>query len=1120
MSDTIGSYSFLPWLRQGVANKITAADMDTSVQLRASIPVTLALEGNAVGGDATLSETIAKDIQLYGPGDIVGVDSKAIIKTDPLNWITNFEPNYLPYMDFYDEDFPWRYTPAAPDTAKHRLRPWLCLVVVTEEEFKEGRNIKDKPLPYVEVGDFSVFTPADQLWAWAHVHVNKSLAASDSEMISTDMNAVMGKFEPALNSNPDIAYSRIMCPRRLAPNTAYHGFLMPVFESGRLAGLGLPVDDAPHATFSAWADYTSGTRASPTLFPYYHRYYFRTGTIGDFEYLVRLLKPQPIDKRVGRRDMDVTRPGANLPAIDDAELGGVLKLGGALKIPFDTLKEEDKADVIKYDNWDQPYPHPFQTALAGFINLADDYSEKTAAQANTDAGLDSDPDPLITAPLYGRWHALTQRLLNASDDSDLSPNDNWVHELNLDPRYRVAAGFGTKVVQEKQEEYMNGAWAQIGDVLEANRRIRLAQLAKAVSMAWYDKHVLPLHNLRREKALAFTAPMQARILTQAPTSRSQNGAESVAYQFQNSVISASMVNTATRRVLKPRGRVLRALPFDGQIRTDNFLARLNQADIVVVPEKGTPPGALALEDAAQALMPDDAPDFVLDWLKDFPFLPNLMIVALVLLILLLLIIGAGVFGWGFGAVIAAGLVYLYRRISLWQRKVQQADSIRENNQTPASVDRLPKSPDFRLSEPDGGFTPAQGVEDSLEAVHFKTALKESYTLFDASRTAGHRAAKASMNLAQVSRDVVAAIDPAITIPRRAMARVLWPARIKAQLLETFVEAMAYPQFDTPMYKPLAEYDAELFLPNINYIEQNSISLLETNQKFIESYMVGLNHEFARELLWREYVTDQRGSYFRQFWDVSSFLDRDGLDDEALKEKLRDIPPLHRWSKFSELGDHDHREEGGAKEEEVVLVIRGELLKKYPTAVIYAHRAQWQTKEGGGIDNTKERRLVDLTAAEEANPPPEKVKTPLYEAKVDPDIYFFGFDLTAAVAKGGSGENPDDDPGWFFVIKERPGEPRFGLDISRDGDLNVWNDLAWEDLLPGGQPGDFLQITSGTPSFSLLKPVATEDQEKLPQWEDDKSVPLNKDTNAADLAYIFYQAPVLVAVHASEMLPKD
>jgi hypothetical protein len=82
--------------------------------------------------------------------------------------------------------------------------------------------------------------------------------------------------------------------------------------------------------------------------------------------------------------------------------------------------------------------------------------------------------------------------------------------------------------------------------------------------------------------------------------------------------------------------------------------------------------------------------------------------------------------------------------------------------------------------------------------------------------------------------------------------------------------MAYPVLDLPMYKPLADMSSELFLPNINLIPENSITLLENNQKFIESYMVGINHEMSRELLWREYPTDQRGSYFRQFWDVRVF----------------------------------------------------------------------------------------------------------------------------------------------------------------------------------------------------------------------------------------------------------
>ena len=56
-----------------------------------------------------------------------------------------------------------------------------------------------------------------------------------------------------------------------------------------------------------------------------------------------------------------------------------------------------------------------------------------------------------------------------------------------------------------------------------------------------------------------------------------------------------------------------------------------------------------------------------------------------------------------------------------------------------------------------------------------------------------------------------------------------------------------------------------------------------------------------------------------------------------------------------------------------------------------------------------------------------MQTPLYEARVDPDITFFGFDLTVSRARGASGEHPNDEAGWFFVIKERPGEPRFGFD---------------------------------------------------------------------------------------------
>lgn len=1124
MSTPIATYSFLPWLRQGIANQITATDFNAGVKLRATVPVQLELSGEAVNEDSPVAPIpIQRDVELYGPGDIVGIERRAIVKVEPRNWITNFETNYLPHIEFYDEDFPWRYTPAAPDATKMRLRPWLTLVVLKESEFKEGANIRDKPLPYIEVADANLFPPAEQLWAWAHVHVNRSLANS---IISADMGAVLPRFQAVLQENPDLAYSRIICPRKLDENAAYHAFLMPTFESGRLAGLGLDVTKAPDATHSAWAAYASGTRAEAEHYPVYYRWYFRTGTVGDFEYLVRLLQPKPVDKRVGTRDMDVQKPGSNLPGIRRVDLGGILKLGGALRVPRDAMKAEDRIEVEKFDAWDQPYPHPFQTALAAFINLADDYANQTSQQAN--AGFDvindearqqngeeavepSDPDPMITPPLYGRWHSLTQRLLEERNGDPVVPDDNWVHELNLDPRFRVPAGFGTSVIQDKQEEYMNAAWEQIGEVLEANRRIRAAQLGKEISWVWHERHLKPLRAANIEKSLLLTAPVQKRVLTQGFT---------VYHHINTSHLQPAAVSAPLRRVLRPRARLMRQLAFEGNIQPGTLLARINSGEVSAAPPVQVPPGVVTINDAVETLLLDNVPASVVDLLRRNPWLVYApLVLALLILLLLFLLLGASIIFFVIAAVVTAGLVYVYNLLRRWANTIKQSDSTREENQTPEAVDQLPLSPDFVISEPGAGFSPASGTTDSVEASRFKTGLKDLNTVLVRSAAAGALPVRTALNLNAIANTTLQAINPEVTIPRRAMQNIFLPPRLVTQLGEEFREVMNYPEIDVPMYKPLTDISSELFLPNINLIEQNSITLLETHQKFIEAYMVGLNHEFSRELLWREYPTDMMGSYFRQFWDVSTFFNTEDVDKEELKEKLRDIPPLHEWLRASELGGHDHREEGGAKEEEVVLVIRGELLKKYPTAVIYAHKARWQENPDGSVDKTKERRLVELSAAESEKPPRDKLKTPLYQAKVEPDIYFFGFDLTALEARGDTSENPDKNrPGWFFVIKERPGEPRFGLDINREGDINVWNDLAWSDVVPGGAAGAFIQINNATPSFPLIEPTG-DVSEKHEQWVDDKSVAWSKDASSADLAYVLYQVPVLIAVHASEMLPK-
>jgi hypothetical protein len=117
--------------------------------------------------------------------------------------------------------------------------------------------------------------------------------------------------------------------------------------------------------------------------------------------------------------------------------------------------------------------------------------------------------------------------------------------------------------------------------------------------------------------------------------------------------------------------------------------------------------------------------------------------------------------------------------------------------------------------------------------------------------------------------IVTAVDPNVTIPRRGLTFLGIPDWILGMMGNAFNEVMAYPKIDLPMYAQLKDISIGLFLPNINLIPSDSITLIETNQRFIEACMVGLNHEFARKLPWRGYPTDQRGSYFRQLWDVGS-----------------------------------------------------------------------------------------------------------------------------------------------------------------------------------------------------------------------------------------------------------
>ena len=89
------------------------------------------------------------------------------------------------------------------------------------------------------------------------------------------------------------------------------------------------------------------------------------------------------------RDFDCTSPGSGIPGVNKPELSGVLRLGGALQVPDADLNEDDLAERQKFEDWDQPYPDDFETGLAQFINLPDDYSRLKPQAANAATSLEA-----------------------------------------------------------------------------------------------------------------------------------------------------------------------------------------------------------------------------------------------------------------------------------------------------------------------------------------------------------------------------------------------------------------------------------------------------------------------------------------------------------------------------------------------------------------------------------------------------------------------------------------------------------------------------------------------------------------------------------------------------------
>ncbi len=1045
--------TYLPWMRRCIAASITTIDtLDNTLPARVSFRV------GVVGGDAAglPAEPSGLNVQLYGPGDILGIDPQEIIRIEPERLANDFMPNNFVCIEFDTPDFPWLFTPAVPNN-NQQLRPWLCLVVLPKDE-KIIEFLPGMPLPILHVKSAKHDLPdLSESWAWAHTQIADQVTSPET-------------LQTIVDTQPESTLSRLICPRKLEAGKTYVACVVPTFAVGVNAGRGITSPD--NALLEpAW------TEASGAVdLPVYYHWEFSAGEEGDFKALVKRLDARPLDvDTLGGRALTVIGL-PDTPARFEGPLGAPGMEGGE---PAAATRDK----------------------LLQLINESQ--------------------DPLAP-PIYGRWHA------GKTEVKAEQPVPQWLYDLNIDVRWRTAAGLGVRVVQEHQEELMDEAWRQVSGILKANQALRQAQLARTGSQSLHTA----LFTSSPQIILQITAPVHTRVLITV----GGQAARTPRQVFADSDVPTALVSSAFRRLARPRGPLSRRIGSEQHWMDVLTLANSGVADYrPFVPSRNAPNGAVSPEDLKRGFFPTSTPtptetptntetptetptstptptetptntetptetptstetptgtptdtetptetptstETPTGTPTDTPMVvtpfaafTSDMTFGTAPLTVQFTDQSTGnidAFIWDFGdggTSTEPDPAYTYTEPGTYAVMLTVTGPGGSNSS--ASVINVNDS----SSTDTGGIGTPIGSNWNDYDYDYDAILKsaEARALADDALARHMARLKAveppdreeppfrALPLAEMIAQLKDKLNPEQTIKRR------FEARLDRELTgdDPLEPIMAAPVFQVPAYELLRDLSQELLLPGAENVPPNSVVGLGTNPRAIEAFMVGLNHEMSRELLWREFPTDQRGTYFRYFWDTRS-----------QGTLVPDIPRMTEW--LGALGDHMT---GGSSQ--FILLVRGELLRRYPRTVILLAPA---------IDAAG-KRVVDKSGKE---------RYPIFHGTLKPDMTFLGFDLTPDEVSGADGK-----PGWFVVFQEPPTEMRFGLEAEPQP-VDGLDDLSWADVQT--TPGGYLKIGANAPTgFITYDPDGT-------RW--------GAKTTSARIAHITRQKPFRALRHGSDLLP--
>jgi hypothetical protein len=555
--------------------------------------------------------------------------------------------------------------------------------------------------------------------------------------------------------------------------------------------------------------------------------------------------------------------------------------------------------------------------------------------------------PIVTLPRYGEaWDAIAP---------DLSV---WGRALNLDPRHRGVAGLGLDVAIRAQEELVADVLTNLGAVREARQRVRHLVLGLAVSRSLWQRRVPAEPSAR----LWLLGPALNRLVT-------DDGSVGELATADDRTIARGTFSAAARRVVRA-----------GPARSTLAAATLTPTALVTSANRQPPPPPTSID----GIPMDEAGMHALDTARAQTIhLGKVNTTAL---------LGAAT---ELAAAtptavrpVATQLVAAMQQAAHAGRAVPWGQAIAMLASGDATVVAQQRDPTTAQDALRRGMS---GLHDTFADVADDADLIE---MLAALRPVGPAdPAVQPVAVDALAAGVGAAFDPSTD---RAPAAVRVLATIAGGVDPD--QPLAPPEpcvgLDRPAWADLAEAFGEWLLPGVGQLPANCVIPLATNPIFIDAYLAGLNTQLLGELRWRNIPIATGCTPIRRFWDRA---------DTATGERSHDIVGVASWTNASTLGDPTHLAPG-ATGRELVIAVRGELLLRYPTTLVYLQSAVQPGATTANFDDDPDDAAVRIL--------------PGFRGRVGVDVVFFGFSTVDDTAL---------DDHWL-VFEEPPAGYRFRNDV--------------------------------------------------------------------------------------------